>query len=152
MEDKNSTQRNENDQFITKLKEEHQNEIQKLTYESKIKLLETENETRMKIVSLEKDNQTLRHQLDIVQLKNSQELDSKDNELKMKMVEKDQEMLAKENGYLTKINDLENINKLKLLELTKEKDATIQLLRSEIEMLKSKILPQENVKTKPTIV
>ena len=34
---------------ITKLKEEHQKEIQKLTYESKIKLLETENEMRIKL-------------------------------------------------------------------------------------------------------
>ena len=48
---------------ILKLKEEHQKEIQKLTYESKIKLMESQ----MKIVNLT-------HQLEMLQLKNSYEV------------------------------------------------------------------------------
>ena len=116
-----------NDQQITKLKEDHQKEIQKLTYESKIELMESQ----MKIVNLEKDNQTLSHQLEMLKLKNSYEIESKqidaDNELQNKNVElhdklnqMEREMTAKENEYKLKIKDLENENKTKQIEKTTE--------------------------------
>ena len=78
----------------------------------------------------------------------------------MQLTAKDQELLGKENDFKLQLKDLENENKLKikdlenkynlkLLELTKEKDATIQTLRNEIEMMKTKVRPQENVQTQP---
>ena len=184
---------------IQKIKEEHRKEIKILTYESKLKLLETENEMRMKIISLEKDNQTLNHQLQITKLKNSHEIETKQiladqelqnkltetekrmaamgNEMTIKLVEKDKEIAAKENEYTLKLmikelemsaaenennelnniirmkmNDLVNEHKLKLLELTKEKDETIQKLRNEIEKFKSKGSDEAQEEDKPPSV
>ena len=123
-------------------------------------------------------NVNLSHQLEMLKLKNSHEIEAKqvqadrelqnkltqiekqlaakENDFKMKMMAKEQEFLGKENDFKLqmkdlelKLNDLENANNLKLLELTKEKDATIQTLRNEIEMLKTKVRPHENVETQP---
>eukprot|EP00111_Clytia_hemisphaerica_P008374 TCONS_00024449-protein len=81
----------DNNHEITKLKEEHRKEIQKLAYESKIELMES----RMKIVNLT-------HELEVMKLKNSHEIETKQvqadrllqkekDDLQNKLAEKDVE-------------------------------------------------------------
>uniref|UniRef100_A0A7M5XAT6 Uncharacterized protein n=1 Tax=Clytia hemisphaerica TaxID=252671 RepID=A0A7M5XAT6_9CNID len=101
------------DQQIIKLREEHGREIQKLNYESKIELMEAQ----MKNVSLEKDNQTLGHRLEMLKLKNSHEAETKqvaaDKDLQIKLTEmekqlaiKDKEIAAKKMELMTKDQEM----------------------------------------------
>ena len=64
------------DKLIAKLKDEHQRETEKLKLEFKIQQLESENANKLKVMQLEKDIQTLTHQLEIFKLKNSHEVQS----------------------------------------------------------------------------
>uniref|UniRef100_A0A7M5WUW2 Uncharacterized protein n=1 Tax=Clytia hemisphaerica TaxID=252671 RepID=A0A7M5WUW2_9CNID len=92
---------------IEKLKEEHEKQIQKLTFENRIKTLELEKEMskqdkeqKMKILQLEKDNQSLSHELELVKLKTAHEMEAKGGvfNLKMKDLEilKDKDITAKD--------------------------------------------------------
>eukprot|EP00111_Clytia_hemisphaerica_P005525 TCONS_00016022-protein len=121
---------------IAKLKEDHDKQIQKLTFENRIKTLELEkemskqdNEQKMKILQLEKDNQSLSHEFEFMKLKTSHEMEAKkvvvdrvmeremlkqqnefQNRLSEKdkaLLEKDNELTAKENECKTKINEME---------------------------------------------
>eukprot|EP00111_Clytia_hemisphaerica_P013280 TCONS_00038986-protein len=133
------------DQQITKLKEEHQKEIEKLKMEFKIQQLESENEKTLKIMQLEKENQTLSHQFEMFKLKNSresqssqvqadQQLQKQKDELRNNLVEKEKQLVAKEhemvlykkeqekeivvkeNEWKMKVKDLENEHKIKILQ------------------------------------
>ncbi|XP_066936951.1 structural maintenance of chromosomes protein 3 homolog [Clytia hemisphaerica] len=132
------------DQQITKLKDEHQKEIEKLKMEFKIQQLESENEKTLKIMQLEKEIQTLSHQFEMFKLKNSresqssqiqadQQLQKQKDELQNKLVEKEKQLVAKEhemvlykkeqemetdakeNECKMKMKDLENEHKIKTL-------------------------------------
>eukprot|EP00111_Clytia_hemisphaerica_P007582 TCONS_00022020-protein len=121
---------------ISKLKEDHDKQIQKLTFENRIKILELEkemskqdNEQKMKILKLEKDNQSLSHEFEFMKLKTSHEMEGKkvvlDCEMEKEMLkqqkefqnrlsekdkallEKDNEITAKENECKAKINEME---------------------------------------------
>eukprot|EP00111_Clytia_hemisphaerica_P003221 TCONS_00009175-protein len=123
---------------ITKLKNEHQKEIEKLKMEFKIQQLESENEKTLKIMQLEKENQTLSHQFEMFKLKNSresrlsqvqadQQLQKQNDELQNKLVEKEKQLVAKEHEMVLykkeqekewkmKMKDLENEHKIKILQ------------------------------------
>uniref|UniRef100_A0A7M5X0Q7 Uncharacterized protein n=1 Tax=Clytia hemisphaerica TaxID=252671 RepID=A0A7M5X0Q7_9CNID len=120
---------------IVKLKKEHQKEIEKLKMEFKIQQLESENEKTLKIMQLEKENQTLSHQFEIFKLKNSYYSQSSqaqaDQQLQNKLVEKEKQLVAKEhemvlykkeqeNEWKMKIKDLENEWKMKMKDLENE--------------------------------
>ena len=150
--------RNTDDQQIIKLKEDHQKEIQRLTYESKIELMESQ----MKIVNLT-------HQLELLKLKNSHEnetkqfqadrelqkdkdelqnklaemklqLTAKEHEMKVYQKEQEKENSTKEYELKLKVKDLESEHKIKMLQMEKkltemekglkEKEETIQKLRT----------------------
>uniref|UniRef100_A0A7M5XBB2 Uncharacterized protein n=1 Tax=Clytia hemisphaerica TaxID=252671 RepID=A0A7M5XBB2_9CNID len=145
------------DQQIIKLKEEHGREIQKLNYESKIELMEAQ----MKNVSLEKDNQTLGHRLEMLKLKNSHEAETKqvaaDKDLQNKLTEMEKQLAIKDKEISDTKNQMavkENECKIKLMTKDqemlekeneiKEKDATIQTLQNEIEKLKRSHNPTES--------
>ena len=119
------------DYEITKLKEEHQKEIQKLTYESKIELMESQ----MKIINLT-------HQLEIIKLKHSHEIETKhvvaDRELQNKLTEmekqlaiKDKEIAATKNEMTIKLNEKEK-------EIaTKENERKMQLMAKDHEWVRN---------------
>uniref|UniRef100_A0A7M5V9D9 Uncharacterized protein n=1 Tax=Clytia hemisphaerica TaxID=252671 RepID=A0A7M5V9D9_9CNID len=139
---------------IAKLKEDHDKQVQKLTFENKIKLLESENNNQMKIMQLEKDNQSLTHELELLKLKTSHEQEAKkvvvdremekellkqQNEFQNKLTEKDKElagkdkeMAAKENEFKLKLAEVENANKLKFAEM--ENVNKLKFLEKEKEM------------------
>ncbi|XP_066919038.1 uncharacterized protein [Clytia hemisphaerica] len=146
---------------IAKLKEEHEKQIQKLTFENRIKTLELEkemskqdNEQKMKILQLEKDNQSLSHELELVKLKTAhkteankgvvdqemeKEMLKQENEFQKKLADKDKEIVAKENDCKTKINEMEKIT------LAKEHEYQTKLAAKENEFkLKVKALENTN--------
>ncbi|XP_066933859.1 putative protein tag-278 [Clytia hemisphaerica] len=112
---------------IAKLKEDYEKQIQKLTFENRIKTLELENEMtkqdkeqKMKILQLEKDNQSLTHELELVKLKTAHEMEAKggvvdremekemlkqQKEFQNKLAEKDKKMAARENEFQNKLAD-----------------------------------------------
>ncbi|XP_066919008.1 DNA ligase 1-like [Clytia hemisphaerica] len=129
---------------IAKLKEDHDKQIQKLTFENRIKILELEkemsrqdNEQKMKILQLEKDNQSLSHEFEFMKLKTSQEMEGKkvvvDREMEKEMLkqqkefqnrlsEKDKALLEKDKALLEKDNEItakENECKTKINEMEK---------------------------------
>ena len=119
---------------IAKLKEDHEKQIQKLTFENRIKILELEEEMskqdkeqKMKILQLEKDNQSLTHELELLKLKAAYELDSKKGvyrEMEKEVLKQQNafqnEMTAKENEFKVKMKGLENAYESKLSEKDKE--------------------------------
>jgi len=87
---------------IAKLKEDHDKQIKKLTFENRIKTLELEkemskqdNEQKMKILKLEKDNQLLSHEFEFMKLKTSHEIEAKkvvvDREMEKEMLKQQKE-------------------------------------------------------------
>eukprot|EP00111_Clytia_hemisphaerica_P017908 TCONS_00052988-protein len=85
-----------------KLKEDHDKQIQKLTFENKIKFLESENNHQIKIMQLEKDNQSLTHELELLKLKTSHEQEAKKVVVDREM---EKEMLKQQNEFQIKINE-----------------------------------------------
>uniref|UniRef100_A0A7M6DM60 Uncharacterized protein n=1 Tax=Clytia hemisphaerica TaxID=252671 RepID=A0A7M6DM60_9CNID len=159
---------------IVKLKKEHQKEIQKLTYESKIEMMESQ----MKTMQLEKENQTLSHQFEMFKLKNSydsqssqaqadQQLQKQKDELQNKLVEKEKQLVAKEhemvlykkeqeNEWKMKMKDLENEHKIKMLQkevkiaemekVMKENEETIQKMRAEMKTVNEQAVKKESAR------
>eukprot|EP00111_Clytia_hemisphaerica_P003384 TCONS_00009665-protein len=142
---------------IVKLKEENKKEIQKLTYESKIALMESQ----MKIVNLEKDNQTLGHQLEMLKLKTvhekdaqkglaDRELERKNAELAKKLSEMEKQLIVKGNEFKVKLAEKDHELVLKLAEKDNElvskmakKDKELVAKENEFK-LKFKDLENEN--------
>eukprot|EP00111_Clytia_hemisphaerica_P023006 TCONS_00067706-protein len=151
----------DNSHEITKLKEEHRKEIQKLAYESKIELMES----RMKIVNLT-------HELEVMKLKNSHEIETKqvqadrllqkekddlqnklakkDVEFKLQLAAKDQtlrdEMLKQQNESHEKLAQMEKQLAAKENEITlykKEQEKVIAAKENEWK-LKMKDLENEH--------
>ena len=141
---------------IANLKEEHEKQIQKLTFENRIKILELEKEMskqdkeqKMKILQLEKDNQSLTHELELLNLKAVHGLDLKkvttDHELEKEMLkhqkefqnrlaEKDKELVEKQKELAnmhfeckTKVDEMEKVF------LTKEHEYQMKLAAKENE-------------------
>uniref|UniRef100_A0A069DMT1 Putative cnidarian restricted protein n=1 Tax=Clytia hemisphaerica TaxID=252671 RepID=A0A069DMT1_9CNID len=140
---------------IAKLKEDHDKQIQKLTFENKIKILESENNHQMKIMQLEKNNQSLTHELELLKLKTSHEQEAKkvvvdremeremlkqQNEFQNKLTEKDKElagkdkeMIVKESEFKLKMKDLEIVHANQLT--AKQNECELKLIQKVQEMI-----------------
>ncbi|XP_066914005.1 golgin subfamily A member 6-like protein 22 [Clytia hemisphaerica] len=160
------------DQQITKLKNEHQKEIEKLKMKFKIQQLESENEKTLKITQLEKDNQTLSYQFEIFKLKNSresqssqvqtdQQLQKQNVELQNKLVEKEKQLVAKEhemvlykkeqeketdakeNEWKMKMKEQENEWKMKMKDLENEHKIKILQMETKLNEMKKEMTEKE---------
>ncbi|XP_066915096.1 putative leucine-rich repeat-containing protein DDB_G0290503 [Clytia hemisphaerica] len=140
---------------IAKLKEDHDKQIQKLTFENKIKFLESENNHQMKIMQLEKNNQSLTHELELLKLKTSHEQEAKkdvvdremeremlkqQNEFQNKLTEKDKElagkdkeMIVKESEFKLKMKELEIVHANQLT--AKQNECELKLIQKVQEMI-----------------
>ena len=95
----------------------------------------------MKILQLQKDNQSLTHEIELTRLKASHESESRkgmaERELEKKLVDKDREMAAKENEFNLKIKELENQYNISM----NEKDVAHQ---GELTKMKNQMFAREN--------
>ncbi|XP_066932254.1 paramyosin-like [Clytia hemisphaerica] len=143
-----NTQQTDNDE-LTKLKEEHERQIQTLKLEHKIELLEMnnkmskeENDNKTKILELQKEVQSLKHENELMKLKSMHELQSNkmevDSNLEKQMAAKELEFKNQLSVKDKEISEKIQTHRFEITEIKNEMAEKNQALRNENEKLKSK--------------